>query len=263
MGCAYLRVFQPIEAVPAEERLTPAEERLIGAGARRYRHLGPAGKRIGLLEAAGDRTQVRSEGEQTFVCPARTRIRVLAAMLSLRETAAPEVADALVPEVEARRAARELARIRRQDPRAVPTLLESAWHVPVSWFVLFEDGERRMSERTDGGYRLAYWTTLRRARERATRAAGILQRNDLGPVADMLRDLDEWLSSFDPGSRVELDYGDAGASLGWNELDEDHSAGEVQDALSALEGNDPERAGELYQSVAGRWAEARIRESLN
>ena len=262
MGCAYLRVFQPIEAVPVDERLIPAGKRLT-AGTRRYRHLGPAASRIGLLEAAGDRTEIRSEGAQTFICPARTRIRVLAAMLSLRETAAPEVAEALVPEADARRAARELARIRRRDPGAVPTLLESAWHVPVPWFVLFEDTERRMEEGAEGGYRLTYWTTLRRARERASRAATILQRNDLGPVADMIRDLDEWLSSFDPGSRVELDYGDAAASLGWNELDEDHSAGEVQEALTALEQNDPERAGELYQSVAGRWAEARIRESLN
>jgi hypothetical protein len=263
MGCAYLRVFQPVEAVPADERLASADGRLTGAGPRRYRHLGPAGRRIGLLEAAGDRTELRTEGTRTFVCPARTRIRVLAAMLSLRETAAPEVAEALVPEEQARRAARELARIRRRDPRAVPTLLESAWHVPVSWFVLFEDDERRMSERTDGGYGMTYWTTLRKARQRAGRAAGILQRSDLGPVAEMIRDLDEWLSSFDQGSRVELDYGEAAASLGWNELDEDHSAQEVQEALAALEGNDPERAGELYQAVAGRWAEARIRESLN
>ncbi|MDQ4005200.1 MAG: hypothetical protein M3135_02720 [Actinomycetota bacterium] len=261
VGCAYLRVFQPIEAVPADERLRSSEERF--AAPRRYRHVGPAGNRIGLLEASGDRTEVRTEGERTFVCPSRTRIRVLAAMLSLRESAAPEVAEALVPEVEARRAARELARIRRRQPGAVPTLLESAWHVPVTWFVLFEDAERRMNERSDGGYELRYWTTLRRARQRAEHAVGVLQRTDLGPVADMVRDLEEWLSFFDPGSRVELDYGDAAASLGWNELDEDHSAREVQDALAALEGDDPERAGELYQAVAGRWAEARIRESLN
>ena len=264
VGGAYLRVFQPIDTVPAEERVrVGATEEPDGARLRMYRHLGPAGSRLGLLEAEEDRTEVRTEGERTFVCPPRTRIRVLAAVLSLRETMAPEVADALVPDTLARQAARELARIRRRDPRAVPTVLESAWHVPVSWFVLVDDDERRIGERAGGGYRLTYWTTLERARRRAQRAMGIVQRADLGPVVDMIRDLDEWLSSFDPASRVELDYGEAAASWGWNELDDDHSAAEVQEALSALEANDGERAGELYQAVAGRWAEARIRESLN
>jgi hypothetical protein len=79
----------------------------------------------------------------------------------------------------------------------------------------------------------------------------------------MVGDMDEWLSCFDPASRVELDYGGAAASFGWNELDEDHSAAEVQQALDALDGGDPERAGDLYRTVAGRWAEAKIRESLN
>jgi hypothetical protein len=62
---------------------------------------------------------------------------------------------------------------------------------------------------------------------------------------------------------VELDYGDAAAPADWIDLDEDHSAAEVQAALDALEAGDLDRAGELYQSVAGRWAEAKIRESLN
>ena len=45
---------------------------------------------------------------------------------------------------------------------------------------------------------------------------------------------------------------------------DDHSARDIQRAIDALEG--PEglaTAGEIYQSVATRWAEARSRESLN
>lgn len=218
---------------------------------------------MGLLEAAGERTEVRFESGRWYACPSRNRLRVLAAMLSLRETVPAEVADALVPEIEARRAARELARIRRRDPRAVPTMLESPWHVPVRWFVLFQDEERLLAERDGGRYSLSYWTSLPKARVRAQRAAAVLERGDLRPVAAMVHEMDDWLSCFSSHAAVELDYADVAITSDWNDLDEDHSAKEVQDSIDALEAGELELAGDLYRTVAGRWAEAKIRESMN
>jgi hypothetical protein len=266
-GAAYLRVFQALDTLPDSERAR--WERSIERGehfeppAPVYRQRRAAGGRLGLLTMDEERADVRLVDGAWYVCPSRTRIRVLAGLLSLRDTVPGEVAEVLVPESEARRAARELARIRRRDPRAVPTVLESAWHVPVRWFVLFADGERRLVERPDIGYRIYYWTSLPEARRRAQRAARVLDRGGLEGVAGVVRDIDDWLSCFEPGCAVELDYGDAAASSGWNDLDEDHSAEELQASLDALEAGDADRAGELYQAVAGRWAEARIRESLN
>jgi hypothetical protein len=267
VGSAYLRVFQPLDALPEAERRRveramvhghdPAERRHV------YRHLGTSRGELGLLEEAGERTEVRLESGRWYACPSRNRLRVLAAMLSLRETAPAEVADAFVPEVEARRAARELARIRKRDPRAVPTLLESPWHVPVRWFVLFEDQERLLTEREDGSYALSYWTALPTARERAQRAAVILEHGDLRPVAAVVREMDDWLSCFGEEAAVELDYADVAISQGWNELDEDHSAREIQESIDALEAGEAERSLDLYRNVAGRWAEAKIRESMN
>ncbi len=266
-GSAFLRIFQPIDALPDGQRAR--WERYIvqrdhdAPAPPVYRQRRAAGGRLGLLTVDEEGADVRMVDGRWYVCPSTTRIRVLAGLLTLRETVPGEVADELVPESEARRAARELARIRRRDPRAVPTMLESAWHVPVRWFVLFEDAERRIVERPDGEYRLYYWTALPEARRRARRATGALDRGGLDGVAGVVRDIDEWLSCFPQGSAVELDYGDAAASSGWNDLDEDHSAGELQASLDALESGDLERAGDLYQAVAGRWAEAKIRESLN
>ncbi len=266
VGSAYLRIFQPLEALAEGER-----ERVERAIVQRepqprgpyvYRHLGSAGESLGLLQATEDHTEIRSEAGVWYACPPRNRLRVLAAMLSLRDTAPDEVADALVPEIEARRAARELARIRKRDPSAVPTMLESPWHVPVRWFVLFEDDERRLTE-TDDGYSLTYWTWLDKARRRAQRAASVLERGDLRPVAAMVHEMDDWLSSFRAEAAVELDYGDVATSSTWNDLEEDHSAGELQESLVALEEGDLDRAGDLYRTVAARWAEAKIRESLN
>jgi hypothetical protein len=266
-GSAYLRVFQALDSLPEPERARWERSIVQGEHAEPivpvYRQRRAPGGRLGLLTVEEERDDVRLMDGRWYVCPSRTRIRVLAGLLSLRETVPGEVADVLVPESEARRAARELARIRRHDPPAVPTMLESAWHVPVRWFVLFEDSERRLVERPDEGYRVFYWTTLPRARRRAKRAVRVLDLGGLEGVAGVVRDIDDWLSCFEPGSGVELDYGDAAASSGWNDLDEDHSAGELQNSLDALEAGDVERAGELYQAVAGRWAEAKIRESLN
>ncbi len=265
---AYLRVFQPLDVLPEDERI--GWERYIvqgghlRAGRPIYREH-PTGHhgRLGLLTSEEERADVRLVGGRWYLCPSRTRLRVLAGLLSIRDTVPVEVADALVPEGEARRVARELARIRRRDPSAVPAMLESHWHVPVRWFVLFSPSERRIEERPDGGFRLSYWTAIDRARTRASRAARILRAGDLDHVGTVVEELDEWLSRFHPRSAVELDYAGLCEHLGWNDLDADHSAEEIKSALEALEGGDVDRATELYQTVLARWAEARIRESLN
>jgi hypothetical protein len=266
--CAYLRVFQPLEAFPAEER--GHWERYIVAGGRarpsrpiyRERSAAPQGP-IGLLSSAeGDHADIRLVDGSYYVCPWRTRLRELASLLSLRESAAPEMVDAFVPEAEARRAARELARIRRRQPSAVPFMLQSPWHVPIRWFVLFADEDRRLAE-TPEGFRLTYRTAVPAARKRAEAALSALRRSELAPLSDLVGDLGRWLASFDHRSIVDLDYDRVSDLFGWDELDNDHSAREIQESVSALRAGDLARAAELYQSVAGRWAEVRSHESLN
>jgi hypothetical protein len=173
------------------------------------------------------------------------------------------VADLLVPEPQAKRAGRELARLRRRDPGAVPTILQSPWHVPVRWFVLFEDDERRLVQTPNGGHRLYYWTSARAAGERLDRAIQVLRRSDLEPLVPTVRELQRWLAVHHPRSMVELDYASLSGFASWDELDDDHSAAEIQQALRALTGAGFGQAGELYQSVAGRWAEAKGRVTLN
>ena len=64
-------------------------------------------------------------------------------------------------------------------------------------------------------------------------------------------------------SIVELDYASVSALFSWDELDNDHSAREVQEAVEALRTGDVTRSVEVYQTVATRWAEVRSHESLN
>ena len=101
------------------------------------------------------------------------------------------------------------------------------------------------------------------ARERVERALGIIRRSELAPMADLVGDLARWMGAFDQRSIVVLDYAGVSALFGWDELDNDHSARDIQEAVTALGEGDVMRSGELYQQVAARWAEVRSHETLN
>ncbi|HZP90769.1 MAG TPA: hypothetical protein VFC04_07210 [Actinomycetota bacterium] len=264
--CAELRVFQPLDAFPANER-ADWERYIVSGGTVRprrpiYRQRVGA-SRLGILfPAGGEGADVRFEGGASYVCPWRTRLRVLAALLSFRAADPFEGSEAFVPDADVRKASRELARMRRRHPNAISFIMQSPWHVPVRWFVLFDDDERRLTEEY-GRHRLRYRTTARKAMARAERAVPALRRTDLGTIAELIVELYEWLSAFDPRSIVELDYGSICDLLSWDELDDDHSARDVQEALRALSSEGLPRSADLYQSVIARWAEVRGREGMN
>jgi hypothetical protein len=134
----------------------------------------------------------------------------------------------------------------------------------VRWFILVDDPERRLAERASGEFRLSYWTPITTARKRAERALQILRRSELAPIAEPVRELAEWLSGFAKDSMVELDYGSVSSLFSWDELDDDHSGHDIQEAVEALaKPKGMARAADLYQTVANRWAETLNRESLN
>lgn len=263
---AYLRVFQPLDGFERDEQVH-WERYLLGSvrpGARRRYADRETAPGIGLLAPAeGEHAEIRVVDGRTYLSPWRMRMRVLAAVLSFREAEPIELSDRFVSKKEARLARRQLARHRRRDPHAVAFVHESPWHVPIRWFVLFDDDERRLVEDARGRTRLRYLTTTRKAMRRAENAIPVMRRSDLGPIGEMIVDLHQWMAVFDPRSLVELDYGGLCDFLTWDELDDDHSVSEVQGALDALERHEYAQAGETYQGILTRWAEVRGRELLN
>jgi hypothetical protein len=262
---AELRVFQPLEAFPPQEQ--GRWERYIVAGAPhpirpRYVDLAtPAG--LGFVHPAGeDGAHVKLVDGAYFVCPERTRLRVLAGLLAFRDAAPFEGAAAFVPEGEARRARKQLGRMRRRNPGEVAAIMQSPWHVPVRWLVLFDDEERRLEE-AGGHHRLSYLTTARKAVRRAERAVPVLRHTELGPIAELIVELHQWLSLFEPGSLLELDYDGLCGLMTWDEMDDDHSAREIGDALKALAAEEFTRSAELYQAAVSRTNELRNHESTN
>lgn len=262
---AELRVFEPLEAFPPHEQ-AHWERHIVGGalrlGPRRYRQeVTPAGQGV-LVPAGEDGAYVKVIDGSYYVCPWRTKLRVLAGIISFREASAFDDPSAFVTKEQARRARRDLRRLRRRDPNQISAVMHSPWHVPVRWFVLFEDHERRLLEH-QGHHRLSYLTTARRALARAEAVVPPLRRSELGPIADLVVELHQWISLFDPNSILELDYGGLSDLMTWDEMDDDHSARELHDAIEALNEQRFPRSAELYQAVLTRAAELRAHETLN
>ena len=264
---AYLRVYQPLDAFERSEQLH--WERFLLQGSRtasfhhRYADRPTVGKLGVLAPADADTADVLHVDGRTLLSPRRMRMRVLAAIVSFRETQPVELWEQFVPKKDGRRAARDLARLRRRDPSAISFCHQSPWHVPIRWFVLFRDDERELVEDVHGRWRLRYRTTTRRAIRRAEQAIGPLRRSDLGPIGDLILDLHQWMAHFDPSSIIELDYAELCDFQRWDELDDDHSAREIHAALTSLEAGEYPQAADVYQGVLTRWAEIRGREILN
>jgi hypothetical protein len=263
---AYLRVFQPLDAFEREEQLRweryLVSNRWVPGSPRRYLDHAQGG--LGVIASAdGEHAEVRVVDGRTYVSPWRMRMRVLAAALAFRETQPIELSDRFLSKKDAKRVARELRRLRRRDPLAVAFCHQSPWHVPIRWFALFTDEERRLGDDEHGRLRLRYRTTARRALRRAGQTIPILRRSDLGPIGDLLMDLHEWIALFDPRSVVELDYGGLCDFLTWDELDDDRSVRDLGLALEALARHEFPRSAEIYQGVLSHWAEIRGHELLN
>src|SRR5215211_4143297 len=159
---AYLRVFQPLDAFDREEQLR-WERYLVEhtrVAGRPAKYLDRARDRLGVIVPVdGENAEVRVVEGRTYVSPWRMRMRVLAAAVAFREARPVELADRFLSKKDARRASRELTKLRRRDPNAVAFCHESPWHVPIRWFVLFRDEERWLGEDEHGRWRLRYRTT--------------------------------------------------------------------------------------------------------
>ena len=265
---AYLRLFRPLDSFPEDERREWERFIVSGGPPRTVAQVTPRGAReLGDFGQHAAIHGLADRAERQRPARARDRIlrlRILAGIISLREQAPRELIDAYVPEAQVRRAARELARLRRRDPHAAPSILQSPWHVPVRWFLLVDDPERRLREVRPGEFQISYWTPIGHAKRRVEKALAAIRRTDLAPLVPMVRELAQWLSGFAPESVVELDYAEVSALFTWDELDNDHSGHDIQEAIDALtRPGGMAQAADLYQGVANRWAETLNRESLN
>ncbi|WP_458244610.1 hypothetical protein [Streptomyces sp. MAI_2237] len=199
------------------------------------------------------------------VCPWRTRLRGWQALQELGDELPPPVLDAVLPEVVRRQATQDYERWLVRNPDARPWIRTGTWQVPLHWFVLVADEERRFDKGSgDIPPMLRYRTPMVQARRRVARALRALKDAiDEGPLIDGLLDVGRWLEEFHPRSLVELDYGGLVHTLPAGELEDDHSAADVAEGIEALRRGDGAAAGEAYGRLVERWRSVRDRRSAN
>ncbi|AEY90275.1 hypothetical protein SHJG_5007 [Streptomyces hygroscopicus subsp. jinggangensis 5008] len=268
---AYLRVYEPLGAFPEPER---------GHWARYARRSDRPSYQdelrrslAGLLPVPPIAVPVHESSDAfvlevdgvVCVCPWRTRLRGWQALQELAEELPPPVLDAVLPPVVRRQAVQDYERWLARNPDARPWIRTATWQVPLNWFVLVSDEERRYDKGTaDVPPVLRYRTPMVQARRRVARALRTLKDTvEEGPLIDGLVDVGRWLEEFHPRSLVELDYGGLVHVLPAGELEGDHSAADVAAGIEALRRGDGAAAGEAYGRLVDRWRAVRDRRSAN
>ena len=131
---------------------------------------------------------------------------------------------------------RELAKLRRRDPRAVAFVHSSPWHVPIRWFVLFDDGERWLGEDEFGRTPapLPHHGPSCDAQGRARGAGPPPDRPGSENSSELIL-MHQWLTGSNSASLLEFDYATLCDFMTWDELDDDRSSRDLHEALDALE----------------------------
>jgi hypothetical protein len=263
---SYLRVYEPLSSFPPEERsrwvADPSDGKRVDAEvSARWLINGalPGAADFGLPEGAF----LRESNGVVLVCPWRTRLRMLAGVIAFRGSLPDQVAEAFVPEDEARRASDVLQLIGEEYSNVRSYISHANWHVPLRWFVAFDDSERILTEDSDG-LRIRYEAPLDKARTRLARAVEVLENSMIDEnVTAALREVAEWLQDFSGDGLLELDYGSVARMFTDDELVEDRTASEVWSCVEALAGGDVVRAGEVFTALTESWAGFRAREMAN
>ncbi|MGW2742913.1 hypothetical protein [Streptomyces sp. NPDC001450] len=268
---AYLRVYEPLAAFPEPERThwaryarRPDRPSYQDELRRSLADLLPTPPIPVPVHESGDAFVLDVDGV-VCVCPWRTRLRGWQALADLAEELPASVLDAVLPPLVRHQAAQDYERWLARNPDARPWIRTATWQVPLNWFVLVSDEERRY-EKGSGEVppMLRYRTPMVQARRRVARALRTLRDTiEEGPLIDGLVDVGRWLEEFHPRSLVELDYGGLVHAVPAGELEGDHSAADVADGIEALRRGDGTAAGEAYGRLVERWRAVRDRRSAN
>ncbi|MET9484033.1 hypothetical protein [Streptomyces sp. NPDC006638] len=267
---SYLRVYEPLAAFPEPERShwaryarrdrTPTAQDELR---RSLADLLPTPPVPVPVHESGDAFVTEVDGV-VCVCPWRTRLRGWLALEELGDVLPLPLLDAVLPPVVRGQAAADYERWRDRNPDARPWIRTAVWQVPVRWFTLFSDAERRYEAAGDGAPVMRYRTEMVQARRRLARALKTLRESvDDGPLIDGLVDVGRWLEEFHPRSLVELDYGGLVYVLSEAQLAGDRSAADVAAGIAALRDGDGAGAGEAYGRLTERWKAIRDMQFAN
>ncbi|MTD58073.1 hypothetical protein [Amycolatopsis pithecellobii] len=208
-------------------------------------------------------------GQGPLICPLELRARSAAALVSFLGDASPALRASVL---DAGGITAEAVRSRTNSalgdlPKAAVHVLSTTWTVPLPWFSLVDPAARRLhlgSGPDDPERELSWRIAMPDALERAAEARELVQSTlgDSGPTR-ILEETERWLTNFDPGSAVELDYGGLVQLIADPILESDTSAEEVHRILEALRSGNVEQLPELFDDLREYWSELAAREHFN
>lgn len=265
---ATLKVFEPLTAFEPPERaywsryasaenVPPPDTFLLS------REHGLRGQTASVI-AEHEHADLFERNGVLYVCPHRTKLRLLASVLAFRRTIPAEVVGAFMPDDEAERATSLIETLRADHPGWHNHVLESTWEVPLHWFVPFVDEERTLQPSRRGRPTIRYETTTTEAQERVQKALEIVRLTLPNPaVIAPLAGIARWIEEFASDGYIALDYGDIASMLSDGELRKDHTAGDIWASIRALAEGEGDKAAVHYMVAAERWAGVRRRETWN
>src|SRR5690606_16772325 len=150
---AYLRVYEPLVAFREPARAAwalysdpdaelPDPREVLAEEERASRRRLAATPPVLIPERESDQALVMRVDQTTYVCRLETRMRSVAAYPGLAETLPVEVIEEAVPEETRETAERQSSRF--VGSPAFGHIRQARWQVPVAWFVLFSQAERRL-----------------------------------------------------------------------------------------------------------------------
>ena len=293
---AYLRVYEPLVAFREPARAAwalysdpdaelPDPREVLAAEEAAIRRGLTSTPPVAVPERESDQALVMRIDQTTYVCPLETRMRSMHAYATLADALPSEVVDAAVPAETRDSAERRSAEFRGSVEYA--HIREARWQVPIAWFVLFTQEERRLvvvpeagaaegaqaggadepepasGSAPDTDRAMSYLTRMVEARKRLARGLAVLRKTVEGTIVEDVESLGRWLEEFHPHALVELDYGGLVHLVDDGFLLTDTSVTDVAEGIAALADGDGEAAARHYQAVVARWTAVEHRENAN
>ncbi|AUZ33443.1 hypothetical protein C3B78_02425 [Arthrobacter sp. PGP41] len=271
-----LRVYEPLEAFPEEQRQAIQAEgarsasraavenaELLASLGRITRSGGdpfPTGRtdlvRVTTAPAssggtAGEASDDGADAEPVLLyCPSQLVLRAGLAANALMEGIHGPLAELLIPEEQRDKHQERIDQVKARDGSVRVHTRASTWGIPFSWFSLFMESDHK--DVVEAGGRIVtvrVWAHITDALERARYAVANLAL--AAPDLDMLDDLaqlTEWLELFHVNSMVELDYGAVA-----DKVYPDDSPMDIRLGIECLAEGDMTGAAAAYRRLASRW----------
>jgi hypothetical protein len=271
-----LRVYEPLEAFPEEQRQAIQAEgarsasraavenaELLASLGRITRSGGdpfPTGRtdlvRVTTAPASSNGTAGKASDDDAdaepvlLYCPSQLVLRAGLAANALMEGIHGPLAELLIPEEQRDKHQERIDQVKARDGSVRVHTRASTWGIPFSWFSLFMESDHK--DVVEAGGRIVtvrVWASITDALERARYAVANLAL--AAPDLDMLDDLaqlTEWLELFHVDSMVELDYGAVA-----DKVYPDDSPMDIRLGIECLAEGDMTGAAAAYRRLASRW----------